>query len=76
MRGVKLNPSQCQMRPTKTLNVDPELHKQLDVAATVAGVKLYHYVEAALQVGMRQPDEIRRLLEERTSSGPEPEPRR
>lgn len=73
MRGVKLNPSQCQMRPTKTLNVDPQLHKQLDVAATVAGVKLYHYVEAALEVGLRRPDEIKRLLEERTSSEPEPE---
>lgn len=61
------------MRPTKTLNVDPQLHQQLNEAAAKAGVKIYTYVEAALAVGLSRPNDVKRLLEERTSSGQAPE---
>ena len=58
---------------TKTLNIDPALHAQLKLQAVKEETHLGVYVEAVLRVGLSRPEEVRRLLEGRTSQAPGPE---
>lgn len=53
-------------KATKTLNVSEELHKRVKIAAVGEGAKLADYAEAALEVGLNRPKEVKRLLEDRT----------
>lgn len=50
------------MKNTKTLNIDPELHRALKANASVAGLQLADYVEAVLRVGLSRPADVKRLL--------------
>lgn len=58
------------MKQTKTLNVGIDIHTKLKIAAALEGVKVADYVEAAIEVGLKRPKEITRLLAERTSQEP------
>ena len=56
------------MKPTKTLNIDPQLHREIKTAASVAGLQLADYAEALLRVGLSRPADVKRLLAGGTSS--------
>lgn len=58
------------MTKTKTLNVRLEVHAKVKVAAAQEGVKIADYAEAALEVGLRRPKDIMRLLADRTNLAP------
>lgn len=60
-------------KATKTLNVSEALHKQVRLAAAMEGEKISDYAEAALEVGLKRPKEVTRLLAERTKPEPPPE---
>lgn len=62
-------------KTTKTLNVGEEVHKRVRLAAAMEGVKISDYAEAALEVGLKRPKEITRLLEDRTKQEPQPGPK-
>lgn len=55
------------MKQQKTLNVSAELHSKVKIAAANEGVKIADYAEAALEVGLKRPKEVMRLLEDRTN---------
>lgn len=57
-------------KATKTLNVSEDVHKRLKLAATQEGEKIADYAEAAIEVGLSKPREIKRLLEDRTKQEP------
>jgi hypothetical protein len=61
------------MKQTKTLNVREEVHAKVKVAAAQERVKVSDYAEAAIEVGLKKPREIMRLLAERTSRESEQE---
>ena len=53
-------------KETKTLNVDVDVHQRVKLEAAKEGVKIADYAEAAIEVGLKRPKEIKRLLEDRT----------
>ena len=57
-------------KTTKTLNVAEDLHRRLRLASAQEGVKISDYAEAALEVGLKRPKDVMRLLEERTKKEP------
>lgn len=63
---VKKTSETPMTKETKTLNVAEELHRQLKLGAVKEGVKIADYTEAAIEVGLKRPKDIMRLLEERT----------
>lgn len=62
--------------PSKTLNIDEQLHHALKVAAAQGKYGLREFVQAVITVGLNRPKEVKRLLEVGTSQAPTPEPKR
>lgn len=63
---VKKPRTQKMTKQTKTLNVGEDIHQQVKLGAAKEGVKIADYAEAAIEVGLKRPKEIMRLLEDRT----------
>lgn len=53
-------------KETKTLNVGIEVHQRIKLEAAKEGVKIADFAEVAIEVGLKRPKEIKRLLEDRT----------
>jgi hypothetical protein len=63
------------MKATKTLNIDVSLHQELKIRAVGAGWPLGEFVEAVLHVGLGHPEELKRLVEGRTTTEVTPAPK-
>jgi hypothetical protein len=59
--------------PSKTLNIDEQLHHDLKVAAAQGKHGLREFVEAVIKVGLSRPKDVKRLLEADTSQGQQQE---
>lgn len=55
------------MRPTKTLNIDADLHAELKILAAQEKTPLAIYAEAVLRAGLNRPKDVKRLLATRTN---------
>lgn len=62
-------------KPSKTLNVDEDLHREVKLAATMENYGLREFVQALLRVGLSRPKDVRRLLADSTTPAPGQEPK-